>query len=615
MSIRVKLLLLIAILVVAFGAAASAYFALRSQAREIRSELETLTALRSALVDEGYQANRLASGELERRLASLSRAVHTSDGAFRLVKALRILPRLSALTASSLVSVEELQRLLDGETGMLVEAATELRQDAKRFYGNRPSQGYSLYRLLIDERRSESPSGEATLQDAESLLNDVVTVSGDLDAATSVIDSQFSTISIEIGRVEARGSLIAFALILFLIAGTILLALLLAGRIARSVRSIARDIARMREGDLTRRFTVATRDEIAALSENLNEFVRDLRGSMQAVQEASAENVRMKEGLIATTAQASASATQITASTESIGRRVSTLDASLLSSSNAMNSIAEAIRLLNQQIGDQAAMVEESTTSVTQIIASIDNVTRTAETRREASQRLVSTVFRGGDKMRGAFAAVNQIHQSVGSIKEITSVIEELSAQTNLLAMNAAIEAAHAGDAGRGFSVVADEIRKLAEASSANSRKIAAILKSIVGRIVDATSAGEEMEGAFVEIDQEAKELSASLGEISASMEEIRSGGGQVLRAMSSLQEASTRVKEGSDTIRESSTEIGSSMTLAQQVSTEVRGGMGEIAHGIREISTAVMEVLTTASRLGELSESLNHDLARFKTA
>ena len=615
MNIRAKLLLLIAILVVAFALAGTTYLLLHSQAGVIQSEQSTLKSLRTALLNEGFLANGIASGQVEDQVGIFHQALQQTKTSFEAVKGLKVLPKLSKLIASALTTTQQLNQLLDSATENLLSAVADVQSDAKKFYASAPNSYYTVYQLLADEQLHRSPLTELTVYHTQTLMNQIGILAADLQQAITVIDNQDSVITVEIQRVADRSNAVALAMMLVLLAGTVLLALLLARQIVKSVKSIAGDIAFMRGGDLTREFKVATRDEIGRLANNLNEFVLSLKSSISNVQSASAENVRMKESLIVTTEQTSASTTEITANTESINHQISMLDSNLASSSKAVESIGESIRTLNEQIQEQMAMVEESTASVTEMIASIDHVTKTADRRHEATDRLVATVTSGGEKMHATFEIVNQINESVGSIKDITTIIESISSQTNLLAMNAAIEAAHAGDAGRGFSVVADEIRKLAEASSTNSQEIAKILKVIVDRIAEATSAGATMDGAFREIEREVKDLSASLAEIFSSMNELRSGGSQILEAMTVLQEVSTNVKGGSNAINKSSTEIRSTMAAVQQVSSQVRSGMAEIAHGIREISTAVGSVLSIAERLGELSESLNSDLAKFKTA
>jgi methyl-accepting chemotaxis protein len=260
-------------------------------------------------------------------------------------------------------------------------------------------------------------------------------------------------------------------------------------------------------------------------------------------------------------------------------------------------------------------MVEESSASITQMIASVDGVARITEQRRQAADGLVATVSSGGDKMRGAFDVVKRINESVGSIKDITGIIAGISSKTNLLAMNAAIEAAHAGDAGKGFSVVADEIRSLAEASAVNSKEISAILKQIVALIGEATRAGSETDEAFGAIDREVRDLRASLGEISSSMGELRTGGKQILEAMTALSDASIDAHEASAAIDGNSASIRDAMGDLKRISDEVDSGMAEIAAGIREISTATTSVLQNADKLGSVGRALNEELSRFKTA
>jgi len=614
MSIRLKLLLVIGVLIVAFGLSIVGYFALRSRAGEIQSEQATLTGLRTALLAEGAVANGLLSAQLGSQKSAFIATEKQTSSAFESLRTLKILPKMSTLIASALVSIQQLQTLLDTETAEMLGAVSDIQQDATAYYGTTSALPYSVYQLLIDEQTHKSRMLEPTTLHTQSLASLIESVASDFQTAISTIDSQNSLIATEIQRIESRSRAYAIVVLLVLLAAAVFLALFLSNRIVRSVRSIAEDVAYMREGDITRTFDVNTRDEIGTLATDLGGFVVSLKDSIRSIQNVSTENVRMKEDLIATTEQTSASATQIAANAESINRQISLFDDSVVSASLAVRTIGTGMRELDTQIEEESSMVEESIVAVTAMISSIDSVTRTAGERRAATERLTTTVSSGGEKMHATFEIVNEINESVSSIEEITRIIEELSSQTNLLAMNAAIEAAHAGDAGRGFSVVADEIRKLAEASSTNSHEISRILKSIVERVTEAGSSGSQMNHAFGEIDREVQEVSSSLAEIFANMQELRSGGNMILDTMASLREVSANVRTESNTVRKSAGEVESTMMSVQQVSTQVRGGMDEIAGGIREISTAVDSVRASAARLGELGESLNRDLAKFRT-
>ncbi len=612
MTIRAKLSAVIGVLVGAFVISVFTYFLLLSPIAKIQVEQNELTNLKSALVNESIAASSVfTASSFAYATQAVLDSVKASDDSFARVANLKKLPALSPSIKKAMGSIGQLKDLLDTNVIGIQNYSTELKEDAERYHVdiNQEILTLVLYHQLGTEGSQFMTLNIVQLDHELNLLSDT------LKASTGVIDKQYSVINTEVHKVQVRSTIIAIVIVLLLIGLTVVAAFYMTGRISKSIQYIEANIALMGSGDLTQTFTTASNDEIGRLSGNLNGFLGSLKGSIGEIKAASDENVAMKESLLAVTEEASSSANQIGANAESIKKQISNLDENLSDSARAVGVITGGIQDLNGRIQEQMSMVEESTASVTEMIASIDNVTKITDARRAATDKLVTTVSNGGSKMATTLEVLTQINESVASIEDITSIIKNISSQTNLLAMNAAIEAAHAGDAGRGFSVVADEIRKLAEASSRNSKEIGQILKVIVTKVGDAASSGNDMTDAFKEIEREVTEVHSSLTEIFESMNEVHLGGNQILEAMTVLREVSTKVNDGSTTINESVGSIGTTMGTVQQISSEVNNGMTEIVTGINEISSAVRDVLSNAERLGTVGEALNSSLSRFKTA
>jgi methyl-accepting chemotaxis protein len=611
MTIRSKLTWLVVGLIAAFGLSIGAYFAILSPIGKIEAEQGVLGSLRDAMIDREIKANLILTADSFASVAAEDAASRQRlADAFAATSGLKTLPAINGAIHDSLVAIGNLKLLLDGYESSVADAVDTVASALAKEPGGAAQQ---LFRKF-GAQSFASIDASVFRFEVFTLVNDISSLTVGLTTSATVIDQQNAEIAKEIALVEDRSTLIALAAVIAVMVVALVLTLRSTGKISGAIRSIQSGIGALKDGDLMREFPVLDSDEIGALSADLGSFVSGLRHSIAHIQAASAENIAMKESLLGTVEEASSSANQIAASNESMVDRMASLDGSLGEATGAVEGIAMSIADLDGRIREQMSMVEESTASVTQMIASIESVTKIADQRRDATDGLVQTVSAGGEKMSATFDVITKIAESVDSIEDITQIIAGISSQTNLLAMNAAIEAAHAGDAGKGFSVVADEIRKLAEASSQNSKEIGAILEEIVGRIDEATRSGKETNAAFKEVEADVRVLRASLEEIFSNMRELRTGGEQILQAMTILREVSVRVNDGSASISGNAADIRQSMATLKRISAEVTGGMTEISAGIRSISVSEGGVLSNAERLGLLGESLNIELSGFKT-
>jgi methyl-accepting chemotaxis protein len=261
---------------------------------------------------------------------------------------------------------------------------------------------------------------------------------------------------------------------------------------------------------------------------------------------------------------------------------------------------------------EQMAMIEQSTSSVTEMIASISNVSEITGKKKTATDELVRTAGTGGERLNETIRIIKEITANIDEIRGTASIIQSVAAQTSLLAMNAAIEAAHAGEYGAGFSVVAEEIRKLAEASGTSSKRISGVIKEVVGSIEKAAASGDDTRRAFTDINTEVIDVAGALDEISSSMDELSAGGRQILDAMTSLRGYASDVQDGGNAMNDASVSLKEAFRIVESVASGVLSQIGGIGTRIDEISDAVDVVAEISGRLSNESELLEAEVSLY---
>ena len=206
--------------------------------------------------------------------------------------------------------------------------------------------------------------------------------------------------------------------------------------------------------------------------------------------------------------------------------------------------IQSMLEQLNEHVEKQTASVAASSSATEEMIANIRSVTDTLSKNARNVKDLQDASEAGHSSLNQVVADIQGIARESESLLEINSVMQNIASQTNLLSMNAAIEAAHAGDAGRGFAVVADEIRKLAESSSKQSKTIGGVLKSIKGSIDGITKSTGVVLDKFDAIGDGVRTVSEQEDSILNSMEEQGEGSKQILQSVGTVNELTHQVRE-----------------------------------------------------------------------
>jgi methyl-accepting chemotaxis protein len=614
MKIRAKLIVLaFGVVALIFAAAGIVYFTLVGTIGRINEERGCLIVLGEAMRGQLIELGKLPYSPMKTSVKDFARASAKVDEAFVGLGGVKTLRRLSSDLAEAFEVIGNLKELNESRLAKVDQDLDALDADSQGlFYIIDASISYfSIYTYdFKPEKRKLLPEARSRLAD---LVRDIGGLQLSLSSSVATIEAQSAFVDEEIGKIRVRAIAVAGMILFAVLVLAALVALLMANGIARSIIRIERSIAALKEGDLSLRAEVKSRDEIGALSRNLDLFLDLLSSSLSSIAGISRANIEARDLLIRATREAGGSAAAIESSAASIGERIDRFDARLDDSVGSIGKIADGIDALDEQIAGQSAMVEEATASVTEMLASLGNMSRITERDRGSSEELVKVSERGRSAFEEACARVEEISRDVDVIRNMADVIAEVASRTNLLAMNSAIEAAHAGDAGRGFAVVAEEIRKLAEASSTSSSEIAGSIDVIVERIEEAAKANADMRTAFSAIDSGVREVSMSVSEMHARIEEVKIGCEQILQAMVELQDRSVQVKNGSKSMDEGSGEMKATMSELAEISTEVTSSIAEIGSGLANIVASIRSVSDFAERVGQGSGRLDEAMGRFK--
>ncbi|MDR2029724.1 MAG: methyl-accepting chemotaxis protein [Treponema sp.] len=400
-------------------------------------------------------------------------------------------------------------------------------------------------------------------------------------------------------------------------AGMILITSAAAFAISRSISKpldylvvMLRDVG---EGDLTRRLEVRSRDEIGAMAGSFNGTLEKVQDLIRIIKDKTVSLSDIGMELQSTMTENAASITEITANIRQMKTQIANQTASVEESGGLMEKITRNIDELNGHIDRQSSSVSQSSSAIEEMLANIQSVTHTLIKNADNVKDLSAASEIGRAGLQEVSSDIQEIARESQGLLEINAVMENIASQTNLLSMNAAIEAAHAGEAGKGFAVVAGEIRKLAESSGKQSQIISGVLKKIKASIDKIIKSTDVVLNRFEVIDQGVRTVSDQEENIRNAMEEQGEGSQQILEAISRLNEITGLVKDGSSHMLLSSQEaIGQSKTL-ETISQEISHGMTEMATGADQINTSVNRVSEICGENKDNIEALIREVAKFK--
>jgi len=379
-------------------------------------------------------------------------------------------------------------------------------------------------------------------------------------------------------------------------------------RVAETLQDISEG-----EGDLTRTITVSSNDEIGDLAKYFNNTLEKIKKLIIVIKQEATKLDTIGTDLSSNMTETAAAVNEITANIQNIKGRVINQSASVTQTNATMEQVVANINKLNGHVENQSRDLSQASSAIEEMVANINSVTNTLINNAGNVSTLKEASELGRTGLQEVATDIQEIARESEGLLEINAVMENIASQTNLLSMNAAIEAAHAGEAGKGFAVVADEIRKLAESSGEQSKTIGTVLKKIAESIKKITTSTDSVLKRFEAIDTSVRTVSDQEDNIRNAMEEQQEGSKQLLQSAGGLNETNHHVKSGSEEMLEGSKEVMNESRNLEKVTQEITGGMNEMATGADQINIAINQVNDISTKNHEGIQTLMKEVLRFK--
>jgi methyl-accepting chemotaxis protein len=395
------------------------------------------------------------------------------------------------------------------------------------------------------------------------------------------------------------------------------------------------------EGDLTRRLPARGRDEISMLAKSFNRFTETLQALFLKVRQGVGEARHQGEALSANMTQSAAATNELTATIASVEKNVErqvALMGETAQESERVGQVAQGIvgniGSILTNTGTLRRLIDDNATAVTQLVAAIEELNATARQLSSvageaggAAETLGTVSTASRTLIEKATRNMNAVLASVGTIHEFVGMISTVAGQTNLLAMNAAIEAAHAGEHGKGFAVVAEEIRKLSDVSNQQAEEAKRSLDTIERNIKGTADEFKATVEHAAKVAEQAQRIQGVVTQLKQASDEETRGLQEMLSVSSSISDTSTKVKATYGGVNDQLTALRAdfeqfqvfltnsraSLERLQGLSGEVGKSMREMGVGSSEINRASQEVLQLTTHTAHALVQLEGEMRRFK--
>ena len=372
--------------------------------------------------------------------------------------------------------------------------------------------------------------------------------------------------------------------------------LLVTGGIAKRIEKIRDMTSVLASKDFTISLKPEGSNEMKSLMLNINNMVNQINDFFIVVKVTASKAIKSGYTINDSANSTSDAAAEIDNNIGKINKEFEEITDSIQFSIDAIRDMNDHVEVLVENNGRQTSAIEESNNAVNAAATTLEYINQMAVHRTKSAEEMHILVADGDSKINQTSKVLNDVTNQLDKVRAIVTIINKVAAKTNLLSMNAAIEAAHAGESGKGFSVVAGEIRALAEETTKNAVLIEGVVKTIVNAVSEANSSSASASTAFVRVRDHADKIINSL-------QEITNGVGSIYEQMNHIKETSEETACAADEINTYCTNLA---VLQKEVSEKVDSMNDLFLRTKSSVSQIKKETFDIVNRVSEVSKSSN---------
>lgn len=453
------------------------------------------------------------------------------------------------------------------------------------------------------------------------------------EAAASFASARFSVIVLLIAAILI-GLFVAVSVSRFIVRNLQIVSKTLNSLQTVCVTNLSNAISALEQGDLavdvvtsTEPIEVETKEEFGSLATTCNALLTTIKSAITSFLHSQSSLSNLVRDLQVASSKVAATATNLASTSQEVEASAEEIGQTMVEVSNATEQAARGATDVAAGSSTQAKAISTGSDELRTLVTTIQSVAGDADSAAQAVEDASQLAAAGGEAvnlsvegMKGILTTVTEsaaviqtLGQSSEKIGSIVQTIEDIAGQTNLLALNAAIEAARAGEAGRGFAVVADEVRKLAERSGSATREIAALIAEIQGATTEAV---RSMESGVGEVNTQA-ELAKNAGE---SFVEIEKAFGLVTEQVRRISAASEHMTSASEQVSRSISEVAAVIEQSSAAAEELSASSEEVSASVQTVASstqqqvaAVRDLVSSSESLSELAQNLQTSVSKFK--